>query len=58
MRFLIIDNTYSVFSSNGGAVSFKNASTSGYIRPVINLNSNILYKSGTGTSDDPYVINN
>ncbi|MGM9849403.1 MAG: hypothetical protein ACI31V_00715 [Bacilli bacterium] len=54
----VLDNTYSVFSSNGGSVSYKNASTSGYVRPVINLNSNILYKSGTGTSDDPYVINN
>ena len=52
------DNSYTVFNSNGGSISYKNASTSGYVRPVINLNSNILYKSGTGTSDDPYVINN
>lgn len=54
----VLDNSYSVFNSNGGSVTYKNASTSGYVRPVINLNSNILYKSGTGTSDDPYVINN
>lgn len=52
------DNSYAVFNSNGGAVSYKNASASGYVRPVINLNSNILYKSGTGTSDDPYIIDN
>ena len=51
-------NSYVIFSSNEGSIMNKNASIEGYARPVINLNSNILYKSGTGTSDDPYVINN
>ena len=50
------DNTYTAFISNGGSISYKRASNEGYVRPVINLNSNILYKSGTGTSDDPYII--
>ncbi len=50
------DNTYTAFNSNGGSVSFKRTSNEGYIRPVVNLNSNVLYKSGTGTSDDPYII--
>jgi hypothetical protein len=50
------DNTYTAFVSGGSSVSYKNASSESYVRPVVNLNSNILYKSGTGTSDDPYVI--
>lgn len=50
------DNTYSAFVSGGSSISYKNASSESYVRPVVNLNSNILYKSGTGTSDDPYVI--
>ena len=50
------DNSYTAFNSNSGSISHKRASNEGYIRPVINLNSNILYKSGTGTSDDPYII--
>lgn len=50
------DRSYVVFNSNGGAISHKNASVDSYIRPVINVNSNILYKNGNGTFDDPYVI--
>lgn len=50
------DKSYSVFSSSNGSISFKNASATSYIRPVINVNGNILYKSGNGTSDDPYKI--
>lgn len=50
------EDTYSVFSTNDGSVSVKKASLAGYVKPVININSNVLYKSGTGTSDDPYII--
>ena len=50
------EKSYLVFNSNGGAISTRNASSSNTIRPVININSNILYKSGTGTNEDPYVI--
>ena len=50
------DDTYSVFNSNTGVVSYKRASNESFIRPVINLNSDVLYKSGTGSSEDPYVI--
>ena len=50
------DKSYVVFSSNGGAISYKNASVDSNIRPVININSNILYKSGDGTQSNPYVI--
>ncbi len=51
------DKSYIAFSSNNGAISAKNTSVDNYVRPVININSNILYKSGLGTVDDPYVIN-
>lgn len=46
--------TYAVGS--GGAV--ENANTSGYsrIRPVIYLNSKVLYKDGKGTKSKPYTI--
>ena len=44
------------FNSNSASVSYKKTSSESYVRPVINLNSNVLYRSGTGTSDDPYVI--
>ena len=50
------DNSYTAYNSVGGSISFKNASNDNFVRPVINLNSNILYKSGTGTSEDPYVV--
>lgn len=50
------DRSYVVFSSNGGSLSNKNASTTDYIRPVININGNVLYSGGTGTQSDPYLI--
>ncbi len=49
-------NTYTAFTSNGGTISIKNASNSSIIRPVVNLNKDILYKSGNGTIETPYVI--
>lgn len=50
------DDSYTAFNSNGASISYKKTSSEGYIRPVINLNSNVLYRGGTGTIDDPYVI--
>lgn len=50
------DDTFNVFNSVSGTISYKRASNENFIRPVINLNSDVLYKSGTGTSEDPYVI--
>lgn len=50
-------NTYSAYmvSINNG---IKETETYNYaaIRPVIYLNSNVLYKSGTGTETDPYIV--
>lgn len=50
------DKSYIVFSSNGGSVSSKNASLTSNVRPVVNVNSNVLYSSGNGTESDPYII--
>ena len=50
------ENTYKVFSSGYASISIKNASANSIIRPVINVNSNILYKKGNGTKDTPYEI--
>ena len=52
----ISDNSYVAFSSNGGSLYTKNASAENSVRPVININGNILYKSGDGTLDHPYDI--
>jgi len=50
------EKTYTVFSNNQGAVSVKNASTSMIIRPVVNINADVLYKEGNGTETKPYII--
>ena len=50
------DKSYVVFYSNGGSVVNKNASVDNYVRPVININSNVLYSDGDGTIDNPYII--
>lgn len=50
-------NTYSAYmiSINNG---IRETATYNYaaIRPVIYLSSNVLYKSGTGTEEDPYIV--
>ena len=50
------EKSYQVYNSNGGTISLKNASLSNNIRPVVNVNSNILYDGGSGTESDPYII--
>lgn len=50
------EKTYTVFSGNQGAVAIRNASVSNNIRPVININPDVLYKSGDGTEKTPYII--
>lgn len=53
-----ISNAVYNFLSNGIYISgtFANASTDVAARPVINLKSNVLVKSGDGTKDNPYII--
>ena len=50
------ETTYSVVNSDGGAISIERASTRNILTPIININSNALYKSGNGTEKDPYTI--
>lgn len=50
------DRSYIAFSSSEGAIDIKNASSDSYVRPVINVNGNILFKDGDGTLDNPYII--
>lgn len=50
-------NTYKVFKvSLDGTVTITRASSTGYIRPVVHLASDVLYSKGTGTENDPYVV--
>ena len=50
------DNTYSYFSSNGGKYEETRCNKSYYLYPVIYINNNTLYKSGSGTVSDPYIV--
>jgi hypothetical protein len=45
-----------VYSSSRGAIVSKEASNNNTIRPVININGDVLYKNGKGTEEEPYVI--
>lgn len=48
------DTVYMVEGNSG----IKQTKTNMYarLRPVIHLNANVLYKSGTGTQEDPYIV--
>lgn len=50
------DKSFNVFYTSGGAVSYAKASSTKTIIPVINLNGDILFKSGDGSADNPYVL--
>ena len=50
------EKSYNVFYASGGTVSYKKASSISNVRPVININANVLYKSGDGTEKNPYVL--
>lgn len=50
------DKSYNVFYASGGTVTYKKASSISNVRPVININANVLYKSGDGTEKNPYVL--
>lgn len=52
------ERSHIVFYSSYGAVYPKTTSTSSSVRPVININGNILYTSGNGTKETPYIIKN
>ena len=51
------DDTYSVFKVNhSGQAEKDNANTYSTVRPVIYLNSRVLYQSGEGTLEKPYKV--
>lgn len=52
----VSDNTYQIFYISSGYVSTFNASKSNSYNWVVYLSGEELYKTGSGTADDPYVI--
>lgn len=51
------DNSSTVFKvDRSGVIKAETAGASSKVRPVIYLNSNVMFKSGKGTESDPYVI--
>ena len=51
------DNTYDVYEvKSNGMVAKEYASNYAVARPVVHLNSNVLFKSGKGTLDKPYKV--
>ena len=50
-------NTYNAYCvQSNGSVENSYASSHALVRPVIHLNSNVLYKSGKGTLEKPYKV--
>lgn len=49
-------NSSNVFYIGNGFVMYKSASHEMPVRPVININPNVLFSTGDGTEDNPYVI--
>ena len=50
------DNSTVFKVDNNGVAVTDNASTYSIVRPVIMINSKVLYKSGEGTKEDPYQV--
>jgi hypothetical protein len=50
------DTTYKVFKITADGVSLSNASNDSSYKIVVNFDPNIIYKSGKGTIEDPYII--
>lgn len=51
------NNTYKVIYISSGIATSLEARTSSSYNRVLALNGKALFKSGTGKSDDPYIIN-
>lgn len=49
-------NTYSYIISNNGTASYAVTTGTQYVRPVINIKSNVKITSGSGTYNNPYKI--
>lgn len=49
-------NDYKAFEFDGTDISLSKTSSSKRLKFIVNLNKHTFYKSGTGTSVDPYII--
>lgn len=49
-------NTSKVYEISGGTSNSSNASIVKIIRPIIYLNNDVIYVSGDGTSENPYIF--
>ena len=50
-------STYSVYSiEENGKIESNSTASYNYIRPVIYLNSKVMYKEGKGTAEKPYIL--
>lgn len=50
------DDTYSYYQIDDGDIETIKCRTARRLYPVIYLDSNVLYVSGTGTAEDPYIV--
>lgn len=52
----VLDNTYQYYRIRYGEVETAKTSSSNLLHPVIYINNNTIYSSGSGTLADPYVV--
>lgn len=50
------ENSYTMYCINKGKSVIQEASSYAGIRVTLNLTKNVVYKSGTGTLEDPYIV--
>lgn len=50
------ENTYQYYKISGGVISASRASSTFRVYPVIYLDSSVLYKSGNGSENNPYIL--
>ena len=52
----VSENTYEIFSLDGGVIMEKSANEYGYYNIIISIDENEKIESGNGTEDDPFII--
>ena len=53
----IKENTYQAYTvDTDGDIEIKNVNNYANLRPVVHMNSKVLYKSGDGSKDNPYMV--
>ena len=48
--------THMGYKLTSGRINNSTANTDGYVRLTVTLNNNVLYKSGDGTKENPYIL--